>query len=53
MKRRLITTFIVVSALSLTACQEDVAMEELVENIELNQAMDPDKEEEPPGSGND
>lgn len=37
MKRKLLTALIMISALSFTACQEDSAMEELVDDIELTQ----------------
>ncbi|MEQ9302738.1 MAG: hypothetical protein RJQ14_02390 [Marinoscillum sp.] len=53
MKRKLFTALVIAGALSLTACQEDAAMEELVDDIELNQTSDPDDDTDPPGgSGN-
>lgn len=36
MKRKLFTAFVVVGALSLMSCQEDAAMEELLQDTELN-----------------
>ncbi|WP_420315750.1 hypothetical protein [Ekhidna sp.] len=37
MKRKIFTLVVlVIGALSFTACQEDLAMEELVEDIEMN-----------------
>lgn len=52
MKRKLFTTLIVLGGLFFTACQEDTAMEELVNNIELNEVADPDTEDDDaPGGG--
>ncbi|WP_421762621.1 hypothetical protein [Ekhidna sp.] len=54
MKRKLFTALIIAGALSFTACQEDAAMDELVEDIELNQTLDPDDDDDggiPPGGG--
>ncbi|WP_424963970.1 hypothetical protein [Ekhidna sp.] len=43
MKRKLFTALAIVAALSFTACSEDAAMEELIEDTELNaQITDPD-----------
>ena len=36
MKRKLFTVLVVLGAISLTACQEDAAMEELLQDTELN-----------------
>lgn len=36
MKRKLFTAFVILGSLAFTACQEDAAMEELLEDTELN-----------------
>lgn len=36
MKRKLFTAFVILGSLAFTACQEDTAMEELLEDTELN-----------------
>ena len=36
MKRKLFTAFVIIGAISLTACQEDTAMDELIQDTELN-----------------
>lgn len=54
MRRKFLTLMVVVSALSLGACTEDAAMDELIEDIELNQTTDPDGsggDVDPPGGG--
>lgn len=35
MKRKLFTAFVILGSLAFTACQEDAAMEELLEDTEL------------------
>ncbi|WP_425391927.1 hypothetical protein [Ekhidna sp.] len=55
MKRKLFTAaLLIVGALSFTACSEDPAMEELVEDIEINAEMtdgsDGDNDDDGPGS---
>lgn len=43
MKRKLFTALVIAGAMSLTACQEDAAMEELIQDTELNATNgDPD-----------
>ena len=42
---------IVASVFALGACTEDAAMDELINDIELNQTGDPDMDEDPPGGG--
>ncbi|WP_370087195.1 hypothetical protein [Ekhidna sp.] len=43
MKRKLFTALVIAGAMSLTACQEDAAMEELIQDTELNATTgDPD-----------
>ncbi|MEQ8904410.1 hypothetical protein [Ekhidna sp.] len=54
MKRKLFTAFAILALFTFTACQEDAAMEELVDDIELNQTSDPDGDDDdtnPPGTG--
>ncbi|MEO9485175.1 MAG: hypothetical protein ABJG47_17080 [Ekhidna sp.] len=56
MKRKLFTAFVILGALSLTACQEDAAMEELLQDTELNATDgtgdgDDDDKNKPPGTG--
>ena len=36
MKRKLFTALVILGAISLTACQEDAAMDELIQNTELD-----------------
>lgn len=36
MKRKLFTAFVILGSIAFTACQEDAAMEELLQNTELN-----------------
>ncbi|MEP1033120.1 hypothetical protein [Ekhidna sp.] len=36
MKRKLFTAFVILGSLAFTACQEDAAMEELLQDTELN-----------------
>ncbi|MEQ9467296.1 MAG: hypothetical protein RLN88_07780 [Ekhidna sp.] len=56
MKRKLFTALVIVGALSLTACQEDAAMEELLQDTELNSLQgegDGDEDDtDKPGSSN-
>ncbi|SNS83645.1 hypothetical protein SAMN05421640_1448 [Ekhidna lutea] len=51
MKRKLFTALLLVGAFAFTSCQEDAAMDEIVEDIELNQTSDPDDHTDPPGGG--
>ena len=39
MKRKLFTALVIAGALSFTACSEDAAMEELIQDTELNDTM--------------
>jgi predicted small lipoprotein YifL len=55
MKRKLFTALAILALFTFTACQEDAAMEELVNDIELNQTSDPDDDDDggiPPTGGN-
>ncbi|MEQ8626158.1 hypothetical protein [Ekhidna sp.] len=42
MKRKLFTALAIVAALSFTACSEDAAMEELIQDTELDATTDGD-----------
>jgi len=42
---------VIVSALSLGACTEDAAMDELIDDIELNQIGDPDDDDDDKTTG--
>ena len=49
MKRKLFTAFVMIGAISLTACQEDTAMDELIQDTELT---NPDRTgDNDPGDG--
>lgn len=50
MKRKLLTLLIVIGGLTMTACQEDATMDELIKDTELNAAMDPDDDDNTGGS---
>lgn len=59
MKRKFLTTLVVLAGLVLGACQEDATMDELIQDTELNSSMDPEPSEgddnpppPPPPSGN-
>ena len=49
MKRKLFTALAILALFTFTACQEDAAMEELVDDIELNQTSDPDDDDDDGG----
>ncbi|MEQ6165781.1 hypothetical protein AAOE16_01190 [Ekhidna sp. MALMAid0563] len=50
MKRKLFTALAIVAALSFTACSEDAAMEELIQDTELNAITDGDGDDDDSGS---
>lgn len=45
MKRKILTLLVIVAGLSLTACQEDPVMDELIQDTELN-ALDTDPDDD-------
>ena len=51
MKRKLFTAFVILGSLAFTACQEDAAMEELLQDTELNavEGDGDDGDEDKPG----
>ncbi|MEP5612725.1 MAG: hypothetical protein ABJP45_10775 [Cyclobacteriaceae bacterium] len=51
MRRKFLTMMVIVSALSLGACTEDAAMDELIDDIELNQPGDNDDDDKDPPGG--
>ncbi|MFK7953445.1 MAG: hypothetical protein AB8B73_11410 [Ekhidna sp.] len=51
MKRKLLTLLIVIGGFAMSACQEDSTMDELIQDTELNTAMDPDDDKDEKNEG--
>lgn len=55
MKRKILSLLIVLGGFALVGCQEDAAMDELIQDTELNTTLDPDDDDPdknpPPPSG--